>query len=276
MTAIFDKAVFSDTKSFTSLTGEWFIPSLAVDDYISYNCIKFNHLKTQNYQRLFGTNSLNPMSHYINFHINENTSISFLDIFISDNYLNILDWSQLRAGFTFENKKGLYFFLTKTQEYKLEEPYNQCQSMADLTYRQANCLAQCKNKNFVNKYDCTLRNYYSIPGYKICPINVTASEFDSECESQCPKECGSTAFQAAISEFESNALFTTNASELSFVYSDISYLEMSQTPKMTGFSLIASIGGALGLFIGIRFLSLVELFEYLTEIFCVLYKKENS
>ena len=57
---------------------------------------------------------------------------------------------------------------------------------------------------------------------------------------------------------------------LDFFYSDISYIEVSQTPKMNGFSLISNIGVALGLFIGIRFLSMVELLEYLTEIFCIL------
>lgn len=39
-----------------------------------------------------------------------------------------------------------------------------------------------------------------------------------------------------------------------------SYLEISQTPKMTGFSLISETGGALGLFVGITFLRLFGVF----------------
>ena len=53
-------------------------------------------------------------------------------------------------------------------------------------------------------------------------------------------------------------------------FSDFSYLEITQIPKMTAFSLIASIGGSLALFIGIRFLSLVEILEFFIDVFYAL------
>ena len=52
-------------------------------------------------------------------------------------------------------------------------------------------------------------------------------------------------------------------------FSDLSFIQISQNPKMTGFSLISSVGGTLGLFIGIRFLSLVEVLEYVSEVYLV-------
>jgi len=55
-------------------------------------------------------------------------------------------------------------------------------------------------------------------------------------------------------------------------YLDLNYIELSQTPKMSGYSLLNEIGGALSLFVGITFLSLFELLEYLFEIFLVFYK----
>jgi hypothetical protein len=53
---------------------------------------------------------------------------------------------------------------------------------------------------------------------------------------------------------------------------DASYIEISQTPKMSGYSLLNEIDGALGLFVGISFLSILELFEYFFETFLVFYK----
>ena len=65
---------------------------------------------------------------------------------------------------------------------------------------------------------------------------------------------------------------SSDSLEFEVWYSDLSYIEISQTPKMTGFSLMNEIGGALGLFVGITFLSLLELFEFFFEIFLVFYR----
>lgn len=175
--------------------------------------------------------------------------------------MNDLDWQQYSFGLT-QHKQEVYFRLKKTQEQNLAEPYNQCEEMFDVTYRQA----KCENNKYANKYNCTWTNYFSIPGYEHCGKEIPYSEFDSVCEKQCPRECVSIKFGADSSAYESNS------TRVYVMYTDTSYIEISQTPKMSGFSLVSSIGGALGLFIGIRFLSLVELFEYLTEIsFCFLF-----
>ena len=68
------------------------------------------------------------------------------------------------------------------------------------------------------------------------------------------------------------ALKSSEKLEFYVWYSDLDYIEISQTPKMSGYSLINEIGGALGLFVGITFLSIFELLEYLFEIFLVFYK----
>lgn len=71
--------------------------------------------------------------------------------------------------------------------------------------------------------------------------------------------------------------FVTDSKNLTFkiVYTDISYLEIRQTPKTNQYALVSSIGGALGLFIGIRFLSMVELLEYLADIFFIFYRAHS-
>jgi hypothetical protein len=49
----------------------------------------------------------------------------------------------------------------------------------------------------------------------------------------------------------------------------MSYIEIRQTPKMSGNSLLNEIGGAMGLFVDISFFSLLELLEFFFEIFLV-------
>jgi hypothetical protein len=64
---------------------------------------------------------------------------------------------------------------------------------------------------------------------------------------------------------------SSNELDLYFYFSDLSYLEITQIPKINEYSLIASIGGSLGLFVGIRFLSLVEVVEYIIDLIYVIF-----
>lgn len=144
--------------------------------------------------------------------------------------------------------------------------------MSDHTYRHANCEHDCRNKQFASRYNCTLTSYYSLEGYQFCEDDQVAAAlaspgFDAPCQEQCPQECHSTKFDVLISGYAD--------SQLSFyiTYQDTSYIEIRETAKMNGYSLIAEIGGALGLFVGITFLSLLEFLEYLSEILYILFKR---
>ena len=50
---------------------------------------------------------------------------------------------------------------------------------------------------------------------------------------------------------------------------DFSSLEITQIPKFTSFNLVSTIGGTLGIFVGIRFLSIVEVVELFMDILVV-------
>ncbi len=54
-------------------------------------------------------------------------------------------------------------------------------------------------------------------------------------------------------------------------YKDLKYIHISQEPKIEVFILVSNIGGILGLFLGISFLSFIEIIEVLSETF--LYKQ---
>lgn len=264
--SLFSQALFIERFGTTDLRGHVFYESnLAYDGFPYYHCIQFNNFRNKTKEFVSDKDS-DPEILRFNVKLG---NVKFMDVFISDYYMDILDWSQFVTGFGNNARGDFYIALTKSIELQSEEPYNHCQLLADQTYRRVNCMAQCENNQSIGKYNCTMGNYYSIPGYDFCPKDVSKSEFGSVCGQQCPQECHKTKFMAVVSIIESKHQ-PNDSVLLDFFYSDISYIEVSQTPKMNGFSLISNIGGALGLFIGVRFLSMVELLEYLTEIFCLL------
>ena len=232
------------------------------------NCIKFNHFNNKSRTKLFSAESSGD---YLSFEIDLRVKFDDMRVFLSDNYNNIIDWSQFVIYSL--NVSGYYeMVLKKEVDIKLEEPYNKCENLSDITYRQANCIIQCKNKNFANNYNCTLRNFYSNSEYITCNKDINnTSEFDSDCQKICPKECTTTKYDILVMNPQL-ALKSSETLEFYVWYLDLNYIERSQTPKMSGFSLLNEIGGALGLFVGITVLSLLEIFEYLFEIFLLFYK----
>ncbi len=264
LNSFFDTAEFiASNGSKTNLTGEQYF-----DGYFG-DCFKFNHFTNKSDNKLFSFNSLDD---YINFNIYLNPKINFyrLRVFLSDNYNNILDWSQYVT--TSFNVKGSYIIsIDKEVELKLEKPYNPCKNVNDFTYRKANCMVKCKSNHFLRKYNCSVRNYYSIPGLSFCSEYGVSNftEFDSECKEQCPQECTTNKFSLFLNNLNIGSNFSEFELKFKFYYLDLSYTEISQTPKISGYSLLNEIGGALGLFVGITFLSLFELFEFLFEIFLV-------
>ena len=56
-------------------------------------------------------------------------------------------------------------------------------------------------------------------------------------------------------------------------YNDLKYTFINQEIKIHTFNLISNIGGILGLFLGISFLSFIEIFEIFYEIFIILISK---
>ena len=251
-----------DTDISTNLTGEHFSDEIMIK-WNASNCIKFNHFTNKSDSRLFAAARLTD---YLSFQIDLSVKFYSLFVFLSDNYDNILDSSQYVT--TSYNVKGDYEVAFKKEvEIKLEEPYNKCKSVSDITYRQTNCLAQCKNKNFVSKYNCTLGNFYSVPSYNFCNRTISNSlEFNSVCKEECPKECTTLNFDNLISNPQLNPNSTDKLTFLVWAL-DLNYIEISQIPKMSGFSLLNEIGGALGLFVGLSCLSLLEFLEFFLELF---------
>ena len=109
------------------------------------------------------------------------------------------------------------------------------------------------------------------------------TSIDSSCLSLCPLECDSIQYDLSISSsnFPSRYAYDVYKSDLggltydqlkersiylNIFYSNLNYLQISESPKTSLNDLMSNVGGTLGLYIGISFLSLIEIVEIVCEI----------
>jgi len=175
------------------------------------------------------------------------------------------------------------------------------------SYNQKDCFEYCKGReinkylNITNEIDHwksiitkRLKNFNSLELFK-----VTKQNFDKICSKECPLECDSVKYDLSISFTKliverivslSNELggianpkfkmlTEKDSQDLVFVnvfYKDLDYTSISQLPKMDFFDLVSNIGGNLGLFIGVSFLSFAEIIEFIIEVVYILFESKRS
>lgn len=203
------------------------------------------------------------------------------DVYIEDNYVSsYLDTAPLfmETCFTY----NIFLLKAETNE-KLGEPYSSCHvnESSSNEYRQMNNIELCINRKIQAKYNCSISSFFQTNRLDKCNaadevnnydkyisrMGDLINEFYSSCKEECPKDCKSTKFNSKIyTKIEPHSY-----TKIYWSVGDFTSLKITQIPKMNSFSLISSIGGSLGLFIGIRFLSLVELLELVIEIMFTLF-----
>ena len=62
---------------------------------------------------------------------------------------------------------------------------------------------------------------------------------------------------------------------MSFYYSNLEYTLLKEIPKTKPYDLVSNFGGTLGLFVGVSFISFVEIFEIIIEILFLIFKKNK-
>jgi hypothetical protein len=172
-------------------------------------------------------------------------------------------------------------------------------------YSQQLCFSQCLQKLLIEKRNCTDPSMESLFQDKIqCNKTMQTDLFNDHvsndfkyikgaCVPLCPLECYQTIYKTSISSYQllgdyfkeeivdkPNLLddfkerpdsFTAKNSfvKVNVFYDSLSYKKTWESPKMDIVSLLASIGGNLGLFLGISFFSLCELIEVIIEIYYI-------
>lgn len=202
-------------------------------------------------------------------------NISIMYSYVTDNYLH--SYEQFSPNY---HRSGRYYNIrTKKMVYhQLGEPYNKCVSFKDKSYRYDNCMAECKHDSLSVKYNLSLPGYFMSSIMQI--FNMTQSkavrdEFTEKCKEQCPKECNTTHYETKITKELFSAISKSELSraiQFDVFYEEKYYLGTIQYPKTSVFGLVSSVGGTFGLFIGLKFLTLVEFLEYLIELLILFIK----
>ena len=154
------------------------------------------------------------------------------------------------------------------------------------SYRQADCLYYCAGKLLLNQFNITNKidrcdNILSeYPQYdetmRMVYLDMLKKGIYASCL-DCPEECDSIQYDTSHSftKFSTQyklfkMLQIENFVYFTVYYESLQYTVIDQIAQMNVFDLISNIGGNLGLFIGISFLSFAELIELLVEIICII------
>jgi len=238
------------------------------------DCLRFNAVINISIELFKATSVLDRLRILINNFYIENISnmeyynytflyASFL-VYVGDNSLNSIESLQYLVL-----DSGSYYVIEIEKvsiDTKLPEPYNLCKkSSIDEPYHQMNCIEACNYKEIKNKYNCTFfSTLFSIHGFRKCELNykVLKDEFSASCFKECPlKSCISEKFT-----FDSTIRSSLpNSTWFRFNLRDFSTLNITQIPKTDSFTFLNNIGGGLGLFMGIAFPNLIELFQFILE-----------
>jgi hypothetical protein len=245
--------------------------------FFSY-CVRFNGFNNKSFETIktskdnfilqINTNYSEKLSELIFVEYIYTPFWKYYTVYVIDNFFDsYLSFEPLFIKLNYETTISLQKTII---ENVLDEPYNLCLKN-DKTYRQDNCIEMCIIDIFKTEYNCSLPSYYQTNHINACSFNPQEVENKYEnCEQYCIEECDSVKYSAIPTGIEPQE---SNMTVFYFTLTDFSSLEISQIPKMSVFNLISSIGGALGLFIGIRFMSLVEVIELFIDILIAILPK---
>ena len=201
----------------------------------------------------------------------------------------------------FELDKSTYF---NSDLFKLIQ-------ISPIEYTQQFCLNQCLQQLLVRECNCVFSFFKSVFNASscsatsvYCAIKAYSSIFIAKdyvkttCLPQCPLECSSTKYLYTLSSYDlvGNSYvddiemngnlsldFVTreltpktsrqSVARLSIFYDSLSYTTLEESPQLDFVTLIANIGGNLGLFLG---MSLYSIGEFITALFEVYFFFKNS
>ena len=173
-------------------------------------------------------------------------------------------------------------------------------------YTQELCFEQCLQKAIIKECKCSFSYVFSLFNVETCitnsQINCSYNFFmhnyimliQDTCIGLCPTECNATIYQTTSnynrlkgdlladyinqnarlsSDFLNKTIDSETASKsvvsVNIFYESLSYKITTESPKMDLVSLLASIGGNLGLFLGVSLFSLCEMIQVLIEIYFI-------
>ncbi len=185
------------------------------------------------------------------------------------NSFDMLDTYYIRGNFNYAIK-----IAKETSQIKLPEPYNDCnESSVDKPYNKWNCVESCIFRETGNKYNCTFPlSLFAIRGVEQCDLKrYDYPDFRNEFLAGCLKLCSLVScYSESFSYTIINYMQLNDSTQFTFVFRDFSTLNITQIPKIDGFTFINNIGGGLGLFMGLALPNLIEFLQFVFEIFSLI------
>jgi len=165
------------------------------------------------------------------------------------------------------------------------------------TYNQNECFELCRDLILIetNACNCSGRNIgqmvskcYADKSQRGCLVNFLKNFDTKKCLDYCPLECDSNFL--TISQYSSSLPRNGNTTDIFhyfyelktfeevskgyfgiyIFYEQLGYTLISESESLTVYDLVSNIGGILGLFLGISFLSIIEIVEILIQIIYIL------
>jgi len=168
------------------------------------------------------------------------------------------------------------------------------------TYRQYDCLYLCLQQVITQKCGCYYTKYPMFNLAKAC-LNLTelicingielgfANGYSQNCLSKCPLECESVTYDYSVStlDFPSREFYKTTINDkiyganityelykenflsLNMFLSSNKYTQIMEIPKISVIDLISSLGGSIGIFLGLSIFSLIEVLELFFQIIVI-------
>lgn len=239
-----------------------------------YKCIRFNEFRENS--PLLTTSGIG-FKNSLRVDFNMPYPGADIKLYILDNYI------EAKTGemdFYFRGPVYMDFYFSKVVNEKRQAPYNDCKVM-NLTYRQMNCLRKCAKRLLIERYNCSLVGFSIMIKTGSCKIrswkmNHILESLMEECAvSECPKEC--TEIDYTIGNYPINMVGLeeniTTLARICFFFNDLSLVKIHQVPKTTISDLVSSIGGAMGIFLGMSILSILEFWNFVCMIFICLIKR---
>ena len=197
----------------------------------------------------------------------------------------------IQKGFYIVSGFYNYFILKRVYDQKLEKPYNDCfKNVFDFQqnrtileyfrnksslYTQRECKRMFQVLKFIETSNCNC-SVHSLDDELYQKCFYKNNNKTKECYTRfmdtfnidhflqyCPRECDFFSYDITPYTLFNN--YSDNKFHLRVYYEDLKYTHISQQAKTEFVGLISNIGGSLGLFVGVSFISFLEMFEVLAE-----------
>jgi hypothetical protein len=193
------------------------------------------------------------------------------------------------------NKTLIEFILKKNRIYSQDYCYNLCSYLYALEESNCSCASNLLNfdkdclrnlfdvfesqtKKCVTEYLSNFREKYQYDKcFKYCPLESESMNYIINSYNEQFPSTGNISLKTksdySLHNFSTYEEVNKHFIVLYIYYKNLNYKFISQNPKTEMFNFISNIGGLLGVFLGISFLSFIEIFETFFEIMFILFKK---